>query len=189
MVLPVVAYGSPILRKNAQDISPDYPELNNLISDMWETMYASSGVGLAAPQINKSIRLFVIDASPFADEDSKADGFKKVFINANIVERTGDEWVFNEGCLSLPEIREDVSRPAKVRIKYLDEKFQPHDDVYEGIIARIIQHEYDHLDGILFVDRLSNLRKILLKRKLSDISQGKVQTSYKMKFPIIKSKK
>ena len=189
MVLPVVAYGSTILRKTAQDINPDYPELNDLISSMWETMYASSGVGLAAPQINKSIRLFIIDATPFADEDKQADGFKKVFINAHIVERIGDEWVFNEGCLSLPEIREDVSRPAKVRIKYLDENFEHHDDVFEGIIARIIQHEYDHLDGILFVDRLSNLRKLLLKRKLSDISQGKVQTSYKMKFPVAKTKK
>jgi len=189
MLLPVTAYGMQILRQTSKDITPDYPELNTLISDMWETMYASSGVGLAAPQINKSIRLFIIDATPFADEYKGADGFKKVFINAKIVERTGDEWIFNEGCLSLPEIREDVERPESVRIKYLDENFQPHDEVYDGIMARIIQHEYDHLEGILFVDRLSNLRKLLLKRKLTDISKGKVKTSYKMLFPVVKAKK
>jgi len=184
-----MAYGSPVLRKVATDITREYPGLKELIADMWETMYASSGVGLAAPQIDRSIRLFVIDASHFADEEPAADGFKKVFINAHITERKGDEWVFNEGCLSVPEIREDVVRPSLIKIRYEDEDFNVHEEEYEGIIARIIQHEYDHLDGILFVDKVSSLRKMLLKGKLSDISKGKVDVSYRMKFPLLKPNK
>jgi len=188
MILPIVAYGHPTLRKVAQDIEPDYPELEQLIEDMFETMYKSEGVGLAAPQVNRSIRLFVIDASPYAEDNPELEGFKKVFINAHITEESGEEWVFNEGCLSIPEIREDVSRPPRLRIQYVDENFVPHDEVYEGIPARIIQHEYDHIDGILFVDRINTLRKMLLKRKLMDISTGNIKVAYKMIFPAKKKK-
>ncbi len=184
MILPIVAYGSPILRKTAVNISPDYPDLQNLINNMWETLYASSGVGLAAPQIDHSIRLFVIDASPYSIEDPQVASFKEVFINAQIIEKKGETLPFNEGCLSLPDIREDVTRFSEIRIKYLDENFQPHDKILYGIAARVVQHEYDHLDGKLFIDYLNNLKKIMLKSKLSDISKGKINVSYKMKFPL-----
>jgi peptide deformylase len=183
MILPIVAYGHPTLRKVALDIEPDHPGLKELIDDMFETMYKSEGVGLAAPQVNQSIRLFIIDASPYAEEHPELEGFKKVFINAQITEETGDEWSFNEGCLSIPEIREEVSRKPRVRIEYEDENFEFHEEVYEGIIARIIQHEYDHLDGVLFVDKINSLRKMLLKRRLNDISTGNIDVNYKMIFP------
>jgi peptide deformylase len=183
MTLPIVAYGHPTLRKVAKNIEPDHPGLQQLIENMWETMYTSDGIGLAAPQVNQSIRLFVIDASHFAEEQAELKDFKQVFINADIIEEDGEEWVFNEGCLSIPDIREDVSRKPKIRIQYQDEEFNFHDEVFEGIAARIIQHEYDHLDGILFVDKINSLRKMLLKRKLNDITTGNIDVSYRMIFP------
>ena len=183
MILPIVAFGSPILRKRCIDISPDYPDLDNLLANMWETMYAAHGVGLAAPQINKGIRLFLIDTTPFLeDEESEVQALKTVFINPVITSETGDEWEFNEGCLSIPEIREDISRKSLITIEYLDEKFEKHIQKYDGVIARVIMHEYDHLNGVLFTDKLSPLRKRMLKGKLMDISKGKVDTAYKMKI-------
>lgn len=186
MILPITAYGHPVLRKVAKNIDKDYPYLDTLIADMFETMYATSGVGLAAPQINLSIRLLVIDATPYAEEDQQARGFKRVMINPHIVEETGDEWVHNEGCLSIPDIREDVSRKPNIRIQYYNEKWEFFDERYTSVMARIIQHEYDHLEGVLFVDRVSNLRKVLLKRRLQDISKGNIDVGYKMIFPLLK---
>ncbi len=186
MILPIVAIGHPILRKVASDIDQSYPDLQKLIQDMWETMYFSKGVGLAAPQINKSIRLQVIDTSPFSEDSPEAADFKKVMINAKIVKEDGDEWVFNEGCLSIPEVREDVSRKSNVTIQYYDENWNYHEETYNGIIARVIQHEYDHLEGKLFVDRLSSIRKMMLKRRLHEISTGKVHTDYRMILPNLK---
>lgn len=193
MIFPVVAYGHPILREVAKDITPDYPGLDKLIEDMWETMYASNGVGLAAPQINKSIRLFVVDSAQiFAnmDEDERketdypdAPGIKQVFINAHVVEESGEDWPYNEGCLSIPKIREDVYRAEEVTLEYTDEKFQKHTKTFDGITGRIILHEYDHLDGKLFIDHLSPLKRKLIGRKLSDISKGAVKVDYKMLFP------
>ena len=193
MILPIVAYGEPVLRKVAKDISKDYPKLKELITNMWDTMYNAHGVGLAAPQIGLPIRLFLVDTSPFADdeelslEDQEAlNGFKKVFINAKIEEETGEEWDFNEGCLSIPDIREDVKRKPEITINYLDEDFKSHSETYGGLLARVIQHEYDHIEGILFTDKLSSLKKRLLKSRLDKISKGKINVDYKMKFPNIK---
>ncbi len=188
MILPIVAYGHPTLRKVAKEIDPDYPGLGQLIEDMYETMYSSKGVGLAAPQVNRGIRLFVIDATPYAEDNPELNGFKKVFINPYIIEETGDDLVFNEGCLSIPDIREDVTRKSRIRIRYLDSAFNVHDEYFEGVIARIIQHEYDHLEAKLFVDRISSLRKMLLKRKLQDISTGNIKVDYKMIFPVQKKR-
>jgi peptide deformylase len=181
------------LRKVAQDISKDYPQLEKLIEDMWETMYASNGVGLAAPQINKDIRLFVIDSEQiFAnmdEEDRKEEsypddpGVKQVFINAHIVEEGGEDWAYNEGCLSIPKIREDIYRAEDVTLEFMDEKFVKHTKTYNGITARVILHEYDHIDGKLFIDHLSPLKRKLLKRKLDDISKGNIRVDYKMMFP------
>ena len=191
MILPVVSFGDPVLRKVAKEIDKDHQGLKELIDNMFETMYAASGVGLAAPQIGQSIRLFILDASPFAEkeeEDEKPNehehlkGFKKIFINAKIIEEEGKEWKFNEGCLSIPTIREDVMRMPKIRIQYMDENFKKYEEEYDGIAARIIQHEYDHIEGKLFTDRINPLRKRLLKNKLTDISKGRVEVSYKMKF-------
>jgi len=187
MILPIVAYGHPILRRISQEIDEDYPDLTQLIEDMFETMYSSEGVGLAAPQVNRSIRLFMVDASPFADENPELENFRKVFINPYIIDEEGEEWPFKEGCLSIPEIREEVIRKPKIRIEYYDKEFNFHEETYEGIPARIIQHEYDHLEGIMFVDKVNSLRKVLLRRKLNDISSGKIDVKYKMIFP--KSKK
>ena len=194
MILPIVAYGDPVLKKEAQEIDKDFPDLDKLIADMFETMYAASGVGLAAPQIGKSIRLFVVDGSPFAEdeegeEDPRAEGmenFKKVFINPIIEEETGEEWGFNEGCLSIPKIREEVFRQEKITISYYDENWELREETYEGYSARIIQHEYDHIEGILFTDHLSPLKKRLLTKRLQNISKGDVEVSYKMKFPLVK---
>ncbi len=195
MVLPVVAFGDPVLKKEAEEIDENYPELDKLIADMWETMYGSNGVGLAAPQIGKSIRLFVVDASSFAepDDDGEVDpraascaDFKKVFINPIIEEETGDKWGFREGCLSIPGIREEVSRNEKLLITYFDENWNFHEEEYDGFAARVIQHEYDHVEGVLFTDRISPLRRKLLKRKLSNISKGIVDVDYKMRFPQLK---
>lgn len=190
MILPIVAYGHPVLRKMSVDIDESYPNIQQLIADMWETMYASNGVGLAAPQINKPIRLFVLDsAQVFAsqqendqDEFPDAPGVKQVFINAHIKELDGDEWPYEEGCLSIPKIREDIYRPETVTVEYLDENFQPRVSTYNGLTARILQHEYDHLDGKLFIDHLKPLKRTLLKRKLDDISRGKIKVDYKMSF-------
>ena len=194
MILPIVAYGDPVLKKEAQEIDKDFPDLDKLIADMFETMYAASGVGLAAPQIGNSIRLFVVDGSPFAEdeegeEDPRAEGmenFKKVFINPIIEEETGEEWGFNEGCLSIPKIREEVFRQEKITISYYDENWELREETYEGYSARIIQHEYDHIEGILFTDHLSPLKKRLLTKRLQNISKGDVEVSYKMKFPLVK---
>jgi peptide deformylase len=183
MILPVVAFGHPNLRKKSVDITPAYPGLEQLIADMWETMYFSSGVGLAAPQINKQIRLFVIDASPYEKEKPETKDFKKAFINPKIVEERGEEWAFSEGCLSIPDIHEDVMRKPQVRLTYYDEQFEFHDEWFSDILARIIQHEYDHLEGVLFVDKIHSLRKIMVKRKLADISKGVTEAKYKMIFP------
>lgn len=191
MFLPIVAYGQSILRKVGVAIDASYPQLNELIADMWETMYKSNGVGLAAPQINKSIRLFVIDTiqivEGFDEEDKKEypneKGVKKVFINAQIIEESGEEWSYNEGCLSIPKVREDVNRKKVVLIKYQDEHFVEHTESFEGVTARVIQHEYDHIEGKLFIDHITPLQKRLLKKKLDDISSGKVRVDYRMLFP------
>jgi len=195
MKLPIVAYGDPILRKKAEEIDEDYPNLGRLVADMFETMYAARGVGLAAPQVGLSIRLFVIDASPYAedDEDGKGDpalkDFKKVLINPIILEEKGDSWGFNEGCLSIPDISEEVMRPSQVLVNYLDEDFEEQEVELSGLAARIVQHEYDHIEGKLFVDKLSPLKKAMLKGKLAAISKGLVDVKYKMKFPQQKARR
>lgn len=192
MKLPIVAYGDPILKRKGEEIDEDYPKLNELIDDMFETMYHAHGVGLAAPQVGLSIRLFVIDASPFAEddeEDETLEGFRKVFINPIMISETGDKWAFNEGCLSIPEVREDVSRHANIRLNYLDENFEEHEEDFTGLAARVIQHEYDHIEGKLFTEKLSPLKKALIKGKLEAISRGQVQVDYKMKFPAQKRKR
>jgi len=196
MILPVVAYGDPVLRKVAVEIDKDYPNLKELIANMQETMYKASGVGLAAPQIGKSIRLFIIDASPFAEDEDISEkdrvalkDFNKTFINAKILEEEGEEWVFNEGCLSIPDVREDVFRKPKIKIEYQDEDFTTHTEVLEGLAARVFQHEYDHIEGILFTDKLSSLKKRLIKKKLENISKGKIKSEYRMRFPNTKKKK
>ncbi|WP_163714146.1 peptide deformylase [Mangrovibacterium lignilyticum] len=183
MIYPITVYGEPLLRKVAKPIEKDYPKLDQLVKDMFETMYHSDGVGLAAPQIGLSVRMFVIDASAAAEEEPELDGFKKAFINPEILELKGDEWVMNEGCLSLPEIREDVARPEFVKIKYLDENLDEQIEEYGGFAARVIQHEYDHLEGKLLIDYLSPLKKRMLKSRLTNISKGKVKTSYRIIIP------
>ena len=196
MILPIVAYGDPVLRKECKEVPKDYPKLDALLENMYETMYAASGVGLAAPQIGLPIRIFLVDASPFADEDemdakefAELEGFKKTFINATILKEEGDEWGFNEGCLSIPDVREDVFRQPDITIEYYDENFKKHTEKYSGIIARIIQHEYDHIEGILFTDKLSSLKKRLIKGKLTNISKGKAKADYRMRFPNAKKKR
>lgn len=183
MILPITAYGHPILKKVAQDIDKNYPDLDNIIKNMFETMYYSKGVGLAAPQVDLSIRLLVIDATPYSEDFPETKDFKKVMINAHIIEETGAEWAFNEGCLSVPDIREDILRKPKIRIQYCDENFNQFEKEFDGVAARIIQHEYDHLEGILFVERLAPLKKMLLKRRLTDITKGNIKVDYRMKFP------
>ena len=183
MILPIVAFGASILRKRCEDIYSDYPDLEILLDNMWETMYNAKGVGLAAPQVNKNIRLFLIDTSPFLEDDETEEiPVKKVFINAKIVKEEGDEWSYNEGCLSIPEVREDVFRKPTITIEYLNEKFERELESFHGLTARVIQHEYDHINGILFTDKLSPLRKRMIKSKLFEISKGNVKPSYKMKF-------
>lgn len=193
MILPIVAYGDPVLRKVGNDIDKDYPKLKELLANMWETMYGASGVGLAAPQIGLPLRIFLVDATPFAEDEvlskeerKKLDGFKKAFINAQIDEETGEEWTFNEGCLSIPDVREDVKRKDTITVTYLDENFKSQTETYDGLLARIIQHEYDHIEGILFTDKLSGLKKRLLKSRLTNISKGKISVDYRMRFPNIK---
>ena len=194
MILPIMAYGLPVLRKECEEIDEN-SDISSLVNDMFETMYASSGVGLAGPQIGKSERIFIVDASPFAEPEEGQKmtenrrilkDFKKVFINPIIEDETGDIWPFSEGCLSIPGIREDVERKSIVKISYYDENWNFHEESFTGIAARIIQHEYDHIEGVLFTDHLKPLKRRLLKRKLDDISKGKVDVDYKMKFPKIK---
>lgn len=182
MILPIYLYGSNVLREESKIIEPDFPELNKLIEDMFETMYNAEGVGLAAPQVGKSIRLFVVDATPMSDDDPKAKDFKKAFINPKILERYGDPFVFREGCLSIPDIREDVVRDSIIKIQYFDENFNEYTEVYDGMVARIIQHEYDHIEQIMFTDHLSQLKKKLIKKKLTNIKNGKNQPDYKSKL-------
>lgn len=189
MILPIYGYGEPVLRQVALEISSDYPNLSVIISNMYETMYNAYGVGLAAPQVGLSIRLFVIDTEPFSDSDdlSKEEqqqlkGFKRTFINATMLKEEGEEWGFNEGCLSIPEVREDVYRNERITLEYCDENFIKKTEVFEGLIARVIQHEYDHIEGILFTDHLTILKKTLIKKKLQNIMEGKARPDYKMKF-------
>ena len=196
MILPIVAYGDPVLRKVADTIDAAYPDLEKLITNMKETMYNASGVGLAAPQIGKAIRLFLIDASPFAEDDNLSEeertvlkSFNRVFINPKILEEEGEEWIFNEGCLSIPDVREDVSRQPKITIEYQDENFTVHTETLEGLAARVFQHEFDHIEGILFTDKLSTLKKRIIKKKLENISKGKISADYRMRFPNAKKGK
>jgi len=196
MILPIVAYGDPVLKKMGNKITKDYPKLDELIANMYETMYGAFGVGLAAPQIGLPIRLFLVDTAPFAEdevftpeEQEELKAFKKTFINAQILKEEGDEWPFNEGCLSIPDVREDVFRNPDITIEYFDENFKKHTETYTGLIARVIQHEYDHIEGVLFTDKLSSLKKRLIKGKLANISKGKIKVDYKMKFPNQKKKR
>ena len=190
MILPIVAYGNPVLKKRATEISKDHPNLEQIIANMYETMYGAHGVGLAAPQVGLSIRLFLVDTAPFSEDESytpeeqaELKAFKRTFINAKILEESGEEWSFNEGCLSIPNVREEVWRYPKVKIEYQDEDFTTHVEEFEGLIARVIQHEYDHIEGILFTDKVSSLKKRLLKGKLTNISKGKTSVDYRMRFP------
>tara|TARA_B110000008_G_scaffold6741_1_gene6638 strand:+ start:1498 stop:2088 length:591 start_codon:yes stop_codon:yes gene_type:complete len=189
MILPIVAYGNPVLKKKAKEVPKDLINFDEFIENMWETMYNAKGVGLAAPQVGISSRIFIVDTSPFADSENMnddefklVDSFKKIFINPIIIEESGNEWNFNEGCLSIPEIRADIKRRDTVRIKYFDQEFREHHDTFFGIIARVVQHEYDHIEGVLFIDKLTPLKRKLIKGKLLNISKGKVETDYKMKF-------
>jgi len=196
MILPIVAYGDAVLKKEAKEIDKDYPKLDELIENMYETMYGAYGVGLAAPQVGLPIRLFLVDTEPFSDDEDLSEkdreqmkNFKKTFINAQILEEEGDEWAFNEGCLSIPDVREDVFRKPKIKIQYKDENFETHVEEYDGLIARVIQHEYDHIEGILFTDKLSSFKKRLIKGKLTNISKGKIRIDYKMRFPAMSKKR
>ncbi len=190
MILPIIAYGDPVLRKKAKAIDSEYPKLEELIESMYETTYNAYGVGLAAPQIGLSIRMFIVDTSPFAEDETLSDeeinelkDFKCTFINAKMLEEIGDEWAFNEGCLSIPNIREDVFRNPQIKIEYQDENFNTHVKEFSGLLARVIQHEYDHIEGVLFTDKISSLKKRLIKGKLSNISKGKINIDYRMRFP------
>ena len=196
MILPIVAYGDPVLRKETEEITKDYPNLDAVLENMFETMYEARGIGLAAPQVNLPIRLFIVDASPFGDDEDLseeeqqfASTFKRVFLNARILEESGDEWAFNEGCLSIPDVREDVFRKPVIVMEYQDENFKKHKETFSGMVARIIQHEYDHIEGILFTDKLSPLKKRLIKGRLANISKGNVSIEYRMKFPNAKKKR
>jgi len=193
MILPIVGYGAPILKRKAKDISKDYKDLPKLIENMWETMYNANGIGLAAPQIGKSIRLFIADPTPFLDDDELTEEekntikrAKKVYINPTIIEEEGEEWGFSEGCLSIPGINEDIFRPEKIKIEYFDEDFNKHIEEFDGLAARVIQHEYDHIEGILFTDKISSLKKRLIKNKLKNITKGKVKVDYRMRFSDVK---
>ena len=196
MILPIVAYGDPVLKVKAKEIAKDYPNLKELIANMKETMHGAFGVGLAAPQIGLPIRMFLVDTSPFAEDDVLEDEerafletFAHTFINPIILEESGDEWAFNEGCLSIPDVREDVFRKPNIKIEYFDEDFKKHTMELDGLAARVFQHEYDHIEGVLFTDRLSTLKKRLIKGKLLNISKGKIRVDYRMKFPNLKKKR
>jgi peptide deformylase len=198
MILPIVAYGDPVLKKEAVEIEKGHEGLQDLIDDMFETMYEASGVGLAAPQIGQSIRMFIVDGSPFAEDDDEDEpdpraeglmGFKKVFINPIIEEESGEEWAFSEGCLSIPDIREDVYRKERILVSYYDEHWNLKEETFDGFAARIIQHEYDHIEGILFTDHISPLKKRLLSKRLTNISKGEIKVKYRMKFPLRKKQR
>jgi len=196
MILPILAYGDPILRKIGKDITEEYPKLDVLLENMFETMYEAKGIGLAAPQIGLPIRLFIVDATPFQDDEEYSEEereflstFKQVFINAKMIDETGEEWIFNEGCLSIPDIREDIFRNGDITIEFYDENFEKHTKKYSGIVARIIQHEYDHTEGVMFTDKLSPLKKRIIKGKLANISKGKIDIDYRMRFPSAKKKR
>jgi peptide deformylase len=180
--MPIFAYGQPVLRKVAEDIDQDYPNLPKLLDDMWETMYAAKGVGLAAPQVGLGIRLFLVDTVQVMEEGEEDKGIKQAFINATILEEEGKAWAYEEGCLSIPDIRADVMRQPRIRIEYQDENFEFHEKTFEGINARVIQHEYDHVEGILFTDHISSLKKRLLKRRLEKIRVGNISPDYRMRF-------
>ena len=182
MILPIYAYGQPVLKKVAEEIDESYPNLQELIANMWETMYHADGVGLAAPQIGLSIRLFIVDTKQTKEEGEEELGIKKVFINAEKIEEGGEEWPYEEGCLSIPEVRGEVQRPPQLKLRYLDENFVEHTEIFTEINARVIQHEYDHIDGVLFVEHLKPIKKRLVRRKLEHIKKGKVDVDYKMKF-------
>ena len=189
MILPIVGYGDPVLRKVCDDVTIEYPNLKEIIANMYDTMYNAYGVGLAAPQVGLPIRLFVIDTEPFSDsedltkeEQEQLKGFKQTFINAKMLKEEGEEWGFNEGCLSIPDVREDVYRNETITIEYVDENFNKKTEVYDGLIARVIQHEYDHIEGILFTDKISTLKRTLIKKKLQNIMDGKARPDYKMRF-------
>lgn len=182
MILPVYAYGQPVLLKMASEVNEDYEDLDKLLSDMWETMYHAEGVGLAAPQIGRSLRIFLVDTVQVMEDGRESEGIKKAFINAQIIEESGIAWDYEEGCLSIPNIRGDVSRQPQIKIKYQDEQFQEHTEVYDGINARVIQHEYDHIDGVLFTDKLKPLKRKLISRKLENIRKGKVRADYSLRF-------
>lgn len=195
MILPIYGYGEAVLRKIGEDISPEYPNLKETISNMYDTMYHACGVGLAAPQVGLAIRLFIVDTTPFADSDevSKEEAeqlkdFKRTFINAKIIKEEGEIWGFNEGCLSIPDVREDVFRHEKITVEYVDENFEKKTEIFDGLVARVIQHEYDHIEGILFTDHLSALRKKMIGKKLQNIMEGKARPDYKMKFANLKIK-
>jgi len=183
MILPIYAYGQTVLKKEAEPIDPDFPELEELIDNMWETMYQAQGVGLAAPQIGRSIRLFVVDTIQLMEEGKEEEGIKQVFINAEKIEEAGEPWSYEEGCLSIPEVRGDVDRPPQLRLRYQDENFDTHERVFTGMNARVIQHEYDHIDGVLFTEHLKPIKRRLVRRKLDNIKKGKAKVEYKMKFP------
>ena len=182
MILPIYAYGQPVLKKIATDIDKDYEGLEELIADMWETMYNANGVGLAAPQVGLSIRLFVVDTVQMQEKGEEDKGLKKVFINAHKIEEGGDEWEYEEGCLSIPDVRGDVNRPAQLKLRYLDENFEEHETIFTGVEARVIQHESDHIDGVLFTELLKPIKRRLVRRKLENIKKGKIAKDYKMKF-------
>jgi len=189
MILPIIGYGDPVLRKVGTDVTPEYPYLKEIISDMYETMYNAFGVGLAAPQVGLAIRIFVIDTKPFGEDDDLPKeeqellkNFKRTFINAKMITEEGEEWGFNEGCLSIPEVREDVYRNERIKVEYFDEDFNKKTETFDGLIARVIQHEYDHIEGILFTDKISSLKKRLIQKKLQNIMEGKTRPDYKMKF-------
>jgi peptide deformylase len=189
MILPIIGYGDPVLRKVGEDVAQDFPDLKEIIANMYETMYNASGVGLAAPQVGKALRIFVIDTTPFSDdedleavEQNKLKGFKRTFINAKMLVEDGEEWCFNEGCLSIPDVREDVYRNKRITIEYCEEDFIVKTEIFDGLIARVIQHEYDHIEGILFTDKISSLKKRLIQKKLKNITEGKTFQDYRMKF-------
>lgn len=184
MILPIYAYGQPVLKKKGAAITPDFPDLQLLIDNMWETMYNAHGVGLAAPQIGRSIRLFLVDTIQLDNDEKEDEGIKQVFINAQMLEEAGDPWQYEEGCLSIPEVRGDVERQPQVRIRYVDAAFKEHVEVFTGIEARVIQHEYDHIEGRLFTERLKPIKKRRVQRKLDDIKKGQIDVDYRMKFPV-----
>jgi peptide deformylase len=189
MILPIIGYGDPVLRKIGEELTPEYPNLKEVVANMYETMYNAYGVGLAAEQVGLSLRLFVVDTTPFSDDDDlenneqkKLSGFKKTFINARMIKEEGEEWAFNEGCLSIPDVREDVFRKPTITLEYCEEDFVMKTEVFDGLIARVIQHEYDHIEGILFTDKISTLKKRLIQKKLKNIMEGKTFQDYRMKF-------